>query len=80
MSKWIPCSKRMPNKEGVYLVSTPNGKEKVDLNYWRGGGWYLFQGRITAWMPLPEPYEEERKHGQKKGGKNERSDLQTGGD
>ena len=55
---WIPCSERLPEKEGYYLVS----------NSWRTfeacfleGEWYsrkldfLLDG-VNAWMPLPEPY------------------------
>lgn len=64
--KWIPCSERLPEEDGNYLVDY--GKMTV-LSY--EGGWNCFRdytGRVhrdneihavKAWMPLPEPYEED---------------------
>lgn len=74
--KWIPCAERLPEYSGRYLVTRErDGKRIVDWNiyYYRSSerfdGWMWEP--VSAWMPLPEPY---------KGGKDERSNQQTGGD
>lgn len=52
--KWIPVTERLPEKEGLYLISHQNGK--VFLDKWMGyDGWDSFIS-VTAWMPLPECY------------------------
>ena len=54
--QWIPCSERLPNQNGKYLVV---GRQKaINILKFDGGRWY---GKwvIVAWMPLPEPYREE---------------------
>ena len=65
--KWIPVTKQMP-PEGKYVLvygkelhPNPQASQievsKVyDLNYWSGIG---RTGKITHWMPLPEPPKEE---------------------
>ena len=64
--KWIPCSDRLPDKDGSYLTQNDFGGIRC-LDY--ADGWnctrdYL-SGEIyreyelhsvVAWMPLPEPY------------------------
>lgn len=61
---WIPCSERLPKKEGFYLV-TLGYKHGAETNirffkiengepYWSKWG----NETITAWMPKPEPYNE----------------------
>lgn len=60
---WIPCSERLPEKEGHYLCSfeKPNRIDRIyiDLAYWTGGRWYGYAAdAINAWMPLPVPYKE----------------------
>ena len=67
--KWIPCSERLPDKDGIYLIQKDYGV--IDcLDY--ADGWncrrdYL-SGEIyrdyelhsvVAWMPLPKAYEGE---------------------
>ena len=65
--EWIPCSERLPEEDGKYLVCWC-GAWGVDIcfaeyskceKYWheKYGGEYR---GITAWMPLPKPYEEGR--------------------
>jgi len=63
--QWIPCSERLPEESGRYLVTNTRwGAYHVDWNIYyvnREGhcdGWLWEQG-CTAWMPLPKPYEEE---------------------
>lgn len=67
---WIPCSKKMPDEDGEYLV-TFNGKfidniikvmfYEVDKNYFSiyvpGAGDIPYE-EVIAWTPLPEPYKE----------------------
>ena len=69
--KWIPCSDRLPDKDGSYLIQNDFGRIKC-LDY--ADGWnctrdYL-SGEIyreyelhsvVAWMPLPKAYEGEKK-------------------
>lgn len=60
--EWIPCSERKPTTEGHYLCSLkkPHRIDNiyVGLAYWTGGRWYGYlANEITAWMPLPKPWE-----------------------
>lgn len=58
---WIPYTEQnMPKKEGVYLVTCDDEEYPVkrmrfkeDLWYWTYG---IYDGRILAYQPLPEPY------------------------
>lgn len=67
MSRWIPVSERLPEKEGYYLVSTDinnygDGREvawfcdDADGKYF-SCEWSDYES-VTAWMELPEPYKE----------------------
>lgn len=60
--QWIPCSERLPEEKGRYLITTKRfGDFVVDWNIFMIGtkiiqeGW-LYSGDVIAWMPLPEPY------------------------
>lgn len=65
--KWIPCSERLPEKDGSYLVDLGFRMEVIYFV----DGWNTFKdyaGKVhreseihgvKAWMPLPEPYEED---------------------
>lgn len=68
LKKWIPVSKKLPEKEGRYWVwaeksfvpdhvDEPNRYQGSTEAAFMGGRWY---GRdveeVIAWMPLPEPY------------------------
>ena len=69
--KWIPCSDRLPDKDGSYLIQNDFGRIKC-LYY--ADGWnctrdylsgeiyreYELQS-VVAWMPLPKAYEGEKK-------------------
>ena len=70
-NSWIPCSKRLPDKEGDYLVTLlDDGRTWVKIALWNetfGGRWqavlyndvdYSDISNVIAWMPLPEPYRE----------------------
>lgn len=56
--QWIPCSERLPDEYGVYLVSSE--PLSVTVAFYARGRWttptYLPMIGIDAWMPLPEPY------------------------
>lgn len=60
---WIPCSERMPNISGYYLVTFKvSSISFVSIKHfntfcfrWEDIG----NGKITAWQPLPEPWEGE---------------------
>lgn len=73
--QWIPCSERLPNTNGVYNVTRKisDGFECRNISdtcYYDGTNtWHddtrVNHGRryltdVIAWMPLPEPYKEER--------------------
>ena len=68
-NNWIPCSERLPDKRGDYLVTLRgNGEPWVEIALWNetfGGRWqmvlyndvdYSDISNVIAWMPLPEPY------------------------
>ena len=54
---WIPCSKRLPEKMGYYLIS--NEYKVVHEDYYWGGGCFekakKYQCEVVAWMPMPIP-------------------------
>ena len=55
--EWISVDKRLPDKEGVYLVYTYKGYMKIS----KYSGWGIDDEAsfddffVTHWMPLPEP-------------------------
>jgi hypothetical protein len=63
--QWIPVAERLPDESGAYLVSIGNynGVPKVWRMYFTTveyPRWLTFY-KVTAWMPLPEPYKEGEK-------------------
>ena len=57
--RWIPCSERLPNKEGNYLITaqpTYNHTKDIRIAHWSGRWVGYVRSEILAWMPLPEPY------------------------
>lgn len=72
---WIPCSERLPEKDGIYIVddrvfNSPwihTAGFKVSSQAWceNHGVYYddkygrYEDGRVTAWQPLPAPWEGE---------------------
>lgn len=55
---WIPCSEKLPEEKGWYLVYAKN--QRPFVAYFKGKTFPLnnHYHEIVAWMPLPEPYEE----------------------
>ena len=63
--RWIPCSERLPDKEGNYLVTDAAGGVKtidVDtlLHYDDSGEpFWCYSQNPVAWRELPVPFGEE---------------------
>jgi hypothetical protein len=80
--RWIPCSERLPEEYGEFLVTMTEKAKAKDLGFdidetyirkmrYNSNGWQLprhipswineaVKDEVLAWMPLPEPYREER--------------------
>lgn len=66
MSEWIPVSEKLPEKPdgyphcGIYrtyfLVSLESGCVKTLAYEFERDEWQITGSPVTAWMPLPEPY------------------------
>ena len=69
--EWIPCSERLPDKEGSYLCTVGadyrNPREMIyapnnfsdNENTWKcPDGYYVFNWFVIAWMPIPKPFKE----------------------
>lgn len=59
-NRWIPVTERLPksseHKEEMVLICNENGSIRFDTCW--NGEWVV--SNPIAWMPLPEPYEEEK--------------------
>ncbi len=63
-SKWIPCSERLPEENGNYIVTGTweSGKLVVGECYFSTEDGYFnahWCFDVAAWQPLPEPYKTE---------------------
>ena len=60
--RWIPCSERLPEEMGTYMTTIDYGEHGLATGqrYYYGGGLKWNDECVIAWMPLPEPYREER--------------------
>ena len=70
--QWIPCSERLPEEDGFYLVSVGSPYKTVRVyeykpcegweneNLWKADGTYCFNWFVEAWMPLPKPWKGEK--------------------
>ncbi len=59
---WIPCSERLPEKSGWYLVTVEllDGRKETNMTlYTPKNMWMLScnETQVLAWQPLPEPWE-----------------------
>lgn len=65
-SDWIPADDRLPETSGTYQVTCMDGricrstyaKFQKKFKHWELTGTRSYW-KVTAWMPLPEPYKEE---------------------
>lgn len=59
-AQWIPVSERLPNFNDIVLASADSDYDelRVILTVYSGEEFW-FNGKIKAWMPLPEPYKAE---------------------
>lgn len=67
--EWIPCSERLPEENKTVIASTKYGvfpearytkEDGWEWAYESGADYWEELEDVTAWMPLPEPYREER--------------------
>ena len=56
---WVPCSERLPNERGWYLITVQDVNRFTDVDYYYGNSdWDEVSSKqeVLAWMSLPEPY------------------------
>lgn len=58
---WIPYTEQSkPKKDGIYLVTCDDEEYPVKRMRFKECLWYwtygIYDGKILAWQPLPEPY------------------------
>lgn len=60
---WIPCSERLPEEDGWYLVTVRGYETVTDVSLYSadGSAWgdVSTKQKVIAWMPLPNPYRED---------------------
>lgn len=59
-SDWIPCSERLPEENGSYIVTSMDYVDTFEAVF-EAGEWFSIDycddiKNVIAWMPLPEPY------------------------
>lgn len=64
VTQWIPYTvENMPKKEEVYLVTCDDEKYPVKRMRFKNGIWLwhygIYDGKILAYQPLPDPYKPE---------------------
>jgi len=65
--RWIPCKERLPELDEICLVTEKDGSirhcyfDSVDPVLFATVEEGMYVKNVVAWMPLPEPYEGERK-------------------
>jgi hypothetical protein len=59
-NRWIPVSERLPDKDGMYLItSNVLGKIEVQYVFFQSNiQLFICNGKPMAWQPLPEPWKE----------------------
>lgn len=54
--QWMPCSERLPEEDGLYIVTTSKGQVQFHVFSHNGNSEEYWMRCDKAWMPLPEPY------------------------
>lgn len=59
--RWIPVQERLPEESLNSVIGWDEYRERCCFVQYYAGSWHLGDEpvRIAAWMPLPEPYQEE---------------------
>jgi hypothetical protein len=61
MSRWISTKERLPEENGVYLV-TFKGSSHASMCWFLNGKFSIYGEKrtylISAWMMMPDPYKE----------------------
>ena len=58
--KWTPCSERLPEEVGTYLVTVNfHGRIYVCMDNFLPSGWELMGWTRLAWAKMPQPYKGE---------------------
>ena len=73
VGEWVPVSEELPEDEGLVLVTVNDKHNNLKFEnalitgcYCYAEGWILegyidwIDPNVTAWMPLPEPYKEQK--------------------
>lgn len=60
--QWISVEERLPEEHKRVLVYVNGQGSMEDTDRMRDGRWVRWFGRVTHWMPLPEPPEKEAPH------------------
>lgn len=63
VQQWIPCSERLPEDSGWYIVTKELDYDTTFVGlewYDSANGWKYDNAKCIAWMPLPEPYKGEQ--------------------
>ena len=59
-AEWIPCSERLPEEDGWYLVTVQGYETVTDVSLYSADGcaWgdVSTKQKVIAWQPLPKPY------------------------
>ena len=53
--EWIPVIEKLPEDKQKVLCCVTNEKHSVVIMYFEDAS-YWHDGKISAWMPCPEPY------------------------
>lgn len=63
VQEWIPCSERLPNESGWYVISVVGFENITDVSYFYSdeAKWsdVSHTQSVVAWMQLPKPYKED---------------------
>lgn len=60
INRWIPCNERLPEQEGLYLVTTVSGNVYIRSFYFSLASkrpYFSGDEKVIAWMQRPDAYE-----------------------
>ena len=58
---WIPCSERLPDEIGRYIVALKDGRSLEAIYDNISKRFIMYEHEVIAWQPLPDPYNPEQK-------------------